>query len=119
MTQINIDDYKSKELIGKYMYVCKNSKDFIYYHIFKVKDVNVKNNKIIYDLSNAFYFSYPKINMKCFCYDDQKTIDITSTDILYELSKEEYETTALVFFKYNGKNRSEVPSKLIQNIDVK
>lgn len=97
---------------------CKVEKDDnIFYHIFKLGDVIIKEDTIVLNTINCFTFQVPvNRNLKAFLYNDYTHIEIKKSDSLFKLSKSEYLDTYLCFMKNDKKFVYELPDKLIQDL---
>ena len=115
----NVNNYSSKDIIGKYIYFKEERKDSILYYILTVKSIEndpENSDEIIYFTNKCYLLFVPK-NKECktHIYDNYDKIKILSKFDLYEMSFREYVNTFREFIKNDGKYPEELPSKIIQD----
>ena len=114
----DIKNYISKDIIGKYIYYKEERQDSYLYYICYVKDIdfNDATNNIIYYTNKCYLLFVPKNkDLKAFVYDNYDKINISVKFDLYELTFTEFVNTFRTFIDNDGKQVSELPSKIIQD----
>ena len=115
----NHSTYTSKELIGKYIYVCKSNTDNKLLYICKINNIEYDGNitDIKYICDKVYVFMIPNdTNRKAFLYDNYTCVSIDGfNDELYELTFSEFVNTFREFITNDGKLVSELPDKIIQD----
>ena len=112
---IKTNEYAKSFMIGKYIYMKRSNKEMDIYYIFNIKNI-IEENPVIYKTNKCFYFCVPfNKERKCFCYDDKVNLELKYSDILYELSYEEWIDTFRSFVDNEGKYAHELPDKIIKD----
>ena len=113
------NNYISKNLINKYIYVKLEKSDSNLYYIFSIKSIDseIDYPNIVYYTNKCYLMYVPKNNeCRAFVYDNYDKVSISMNDELYELSFSEFVNTFRTFIQNHGKYPNELPSKLIQNV---
>ena len=114
MTQlINTED---SSIVGKFIYMKRSNKEMDIHYIFDIKEI-LGTSPVKYKVGKCFYFCIPfDKDRRCFYYNTTTNIKLNSSDILYELSYDEWLNTFHSFIKNEGKCVKELPSKIIKDI---
>lgn len=110
-----IDKHEINQYTNHFFYYTQNNTDTVSHIIFKLVEINDN----IATIENGYMFNIPKANWHAFLYPltDNKLI-LDTVQKIYVLSNDEYCNTYFMFVKYDKCLFSNLPSKIIQDINV-
>jgi len=108
---IKIDNYSNPEMIGKSIYMKRETTNIDYHIIFTINNI-IKNHPAVYETNKQYILEVPKDGI-CKVYDNTDNIELRYNDILYEIDRFEYIDLFRSFVENDGINSYEIKKGLL------